>query len=384
MSQEDKLIGTWSGTHLLNTPVQVAFNKDHTVRFNGDSGIWYTTNDQNNTPMLNMTFGNAVLLSNPYILVGDSTLAIMTDRDNLILQRVQQVQQCVPMDLLFLVQQYNNRQATNGSYDNEYLPLQPNAHVGATANEAWVSLPSMPKIYQNDHWGVHFYLPPTWFYSITDYLPVMLSCLEPGMIIGRYYRPANEQALDTCYKAGYGERNVWFHPSDPSLTDISSTVFPKDSLYCTKVLSGEYKEKLGSLKARLLAIFNTFGDCFVFFGITSTNEKKFNDLSNVMDTITRSLSFSPPKSVPAPQAIFGTYFDRHSRAVISLTRDFRFDWRCDGNIDEKFGTGSWDVLGSDREGELHFHYDNGYYKKVMYVFANDNKIAFDQSAYDVC
>jgi hypothetical protein len=365
---DSTLVGTWEGSHLLNTPIRITFKPNHIVQFNEDGGIWHSKSD-NNSHTLYMQFGT-LLISNSFS-VSENLLIIFTDRDSLILRKAQTPSTSpVNTDLLSLVQNIQNGN-----------PVQSNRT--AIYNDSWTGAPSMPKIYQNDHFGIHFSLPPTWFYSVADYLPVILSCLEPGMIIGRFYRPANEEALNHCYMQGYGERNVWFYPSFDSLHDISSQVFPKDSHYCKKVLHGYYHEQTGTLRARLLCLFSKFGDCFVFFGITSTNDKKFSDLSTVMDMISRSLTFSPPKANYAREAICGTYIDRNSSSVMSLARDFRFEWRCGGSTDPQYGTGSWDILGSDMEGEIHLHYASGYYKKVIYVVTSDKRITFDQIVYDV-
>jgi hypothetical protein len=372
---EEALIGTWSGTHLLNTPVQITFDSDYTVRFNGDVGVWRTVVEPTGLSTLYMTFKNSLLLSNQYIIYGD-TLIIITNRDNLILKKIDQPHVHVPVDLVSLVQTHQAQQTNSG-----LKQLQPNKHVIDCGS--W-NANAMPKIYQNDLWGVHFCLPPTWFYAITDYLPVILSCLEPGMILGRFYRPASEDALNRCYTSGYGERNVWFNPSFPSIRDISDRVFPIDGKNCKRVYDGEYYEKLGTLKARLVCLFSVFGDCFVFFGISSTDEKKFNDLAKVMDIIVRSVTFERPKSLLAPEALCGTYVDRSNCEVFSLTKDNRFEWKCKGKTDAKYGTGAWEILGSDLEGELKLHYDNGDFRKVMYLVTSGNKLTLDHSTVFEC
>jgi hypothetical protein len=371
--REKILIGSWAGTHLMNTPVRITFNDDHSVIFNNDDkGLWHTT-CINGVNSLYMKFGN-LLMSNNYMVTGESII-LMTDRDALILLKAPAVSPIPRGDLLSMLPT-NSTQGTT-------LPLQANHHVFTSGTDSWVSGPSMPKIYNNMHFGVSFCLPPTWFYSVADYLPVILSCLEPGMIIGRFYRPASEKALEHCYLQGYGERNVWFNPSFDSLVDISNSVFPRDRKYCKKVVHGYYQEQTGTLMARLLCIFSSFGDCYVFFGITSTNDKKFNDLCHVMNMIATSISFSPPKAKYALEAIGGTYINRQTGAVISLSRDGRFEWRCEGINDEQYGAGNWEILGSDLEGEIHLYYTGGQYKKVMYLFTTNRRVTFDQAVYDV-
>jgi hypothetical protein len=49
-------------------------------------------------------------------------------------------------------------------------------------------VPALKHYYSQD-WGISFSTPPTWFYSVNEHVPVVLSSLWPGLIFTRVHRP---------------------------------------------------------------------------------------------------------------------------------------------------------------------------------------------------
>jgi len=235
------------------------------------------------------------------------------------------------------------------------------------------------KDYYNEDWGISFTTPPTWFYSINEHIPVILSCLWNGLIFVRFHRPQSEKDIKERYASGYSEKHLFFAPAWDKMIEIEES-----SRNRRKTLIGNYIERKLNLNARVISILSTFGDCASIFGVVDDSNEQlpnFKILVEAMHAIAQSVSYFPPKAPNAYDSLVGKYINQKN-TIVELNRNRRFTW-YDKEKNE-YSIGRWDRMGNNLEGELHLWYDGNNEKyRVRFVVADlqNGIIKFDDEVF---
>jgi hypothetical protein len=350
--RNEQLLGYWRGNH-GGASVTIQFNPDGTAVFCNEPGFFKVDNS-GLYPILSMTFNKEGLSSftttNVFSITDGGDLLLDTERGALLLSRSSK----------------SPRVTLTSPPPNSYSPPIPQMNVGSVLKQ---NIP-MLREYDNDYWGVHFSLPPTWFYTVTGYVPTVLSCLVPGLMYMRFHRPYTEAIRRLKYIEGYTEGHLFFEATLPDMLDVANS--QNQILNRKKISFGDYIEKNASLLARAITISSVFGDCILIMGVCSDDQNKFTAMTNAMSHIAHTVRFEKPNSPSAFECLPGRYINQ-SFELLELFHDLRFRWSCHGEVNAKYGTGTWNRAGNDLEGELMLKYDNLESRKIRFLCVDSNR-----------
>lgn len=97
--------------------------------------------------------------------------------------------------------------------------------------------------------------------------------------------------------------------------------------------------------------------------------QKFRVMTEAMTQIVQSLTFYPPKAPLSYDSLPGLYVNNLG-SILEVKQDRKFTWR--GELDAE-GSGNWDRLGNDLEGELILTYNsNANVRRIRFVVVDQS------------
>jgi hypothetical protein len=368
-TSHNSLYGSWRGEQMGGVDVSVTFYSDGAVLFCDSPGIW-DIEYNSRYPTLKMTFtkqGADAPFStlNPFTLTDSGELLLDTERGSLLLRRISN-----PSNVRYSP---TKQQSSPHVQDTTQIPFpQSTISYDSPTNESILkSNAHISREYHNNWWGVHLMMPTTWFYSVNNYIPTVLSCFEPGIMYIRFHRPYTEAIRREKYISGYSEGHLFFEATFSDMIDVPDSLsIPQNRV---KIAFGDYKEKKAQLLARAVTVSSAFGDCILVMGVCSDDQRKFLTMTNAMTQIAESIYFSPPLSPLAYQCIPGKYVNERGEILELYLKDMRFSWSNQIDFHEKYGVGTWERAGNDLEGDLIFIYDDQSSRRIKYTAVDEQR-----------
>ena len=244
--------------------------------------------------------------------------------------------------------------------------------------------------YDQQEWGVSFAIPPSWRVVDRKEALLMGSDSEAGLMMVRFVRQTNRQALSQDYSEGFAEEGVRLAPAGAA-KDFAAGSYGG--------LAGELAG-VGSdgskLRARIIAVLSPYGDAAVFMGLTTS--EKYEQLRPRVDTLAATVSFSKPRVPPANLAIAGQYYYIYASSIggtysredtLNLCSNGLFH-RAGESYSARAGeygaagqsgySGQWSAEGDQNQGVVNLSYYNGRTVRVRYQRAGQDVI-FDGNKY---
>jgi hypothetical protein len=154
--------------------------------------------------------------------------------------------------------------------------------------------------FSHPYWGVNFAIPAAWKASEREDLVLLGSDTEAGLMIVRFLRSTNRQALLQEYSQGLQEEGVKLMPATRA-EDFKAGSNPG--------LAGEMTGSAANgsrLQARVIGVLSPFGDAAIVLGLTTSD--KYAQLKPRVDALAESVAFSQPKIPPANISVAGQYY----------------------------------------------------------------------------
>ncbi|KAL0487678.1 meiotic nuclear division protein 1 [Acrasis kona] len=363
MNVGTSIIGRWIGPAIGSVPFDAEFHADGRVRFVGEEGTYDLIFTPNNKPVLKMTFLKKNNNPHPHVTtnsfqLNESTLILETDRGLLKLMRdcnnypdVEPYQAIKP-SVVRNVNDQTNRAVPKYTYNttatniDSYIP-HTSVDRSSPSNQNILRQGFTPqKQYFSEELGLYFTTPPTWFFSINEHLPVILSCVSPGIIFARTHRPQTEDNIRERYKNGYSEKHLIFSPLWPEMITIREDGSRNRQI----VLIGDYIERTSDLRATVTSIGSTFGDYVSIFGVVNGPASNFDALKLAILEIADTVCFYQPKALNSYASLPGKYISFDNKSTLLINPNSHFTWTKEGVVE----SGKWDRMGNHLEGELIF------------------------------
>jgi hypothetical protein len=154
--------------------------------------------------------------------------------------------------------------------------------------------------FSHPYWGVDFAIPAAWKANQREDTVLLGSDTEAGLMLVRFTRSTNRQALLQEYSKGFQEEGVKLAPTTRAENFTAGSNQGLEGEMAGTATNGS------RLQARVIGVLSPFGDAAIFMGLTTAEQ--YAKLKPRVDALAASVAFSQPKTPPANIAVAGQYY----------------------------------------------------------------------------